>query len=120
MEKQKCETMHRFIDAVYSNGVDQYDNPYPGHTMKLLHCEYPVVRHTPKGIWIDMHGDERFVLLSGVKRFAHPTAEEAIQGLIGRKAAHVRHCQARLALAEEALELAKRTLHRLPSPPAEG
>lgn len=47
---------------------------------------FPVRRRTPKGVWITDHiYRDRFVLLSGVKRYAYPTKEEALESFRRRK-----------------------------------
>lgn len=75
--------------------------------------EYKVLRKTPKGVWIDKNqrsycycfGDchcaiEKFVLLSGRKRFAYPTTEEALNNFIHRKKRYMVILESRLNIAK--------------------
>jgi hypothetical protein len=68
--------------------------------------EYPVIRRTPKGVWVDDLVRERFVLLSAVKKFAYPTKEEALESFKARKGRYIRILKNRLERAEAALSLA--------------
>jgi len=55
---------------------------------------YRVVKRTPKGVWIVsdtyLYGKEKFVLLSGRKRYAYPRQEEALESLLMRKKRQVK------------------------------
>lgn len=44
-----------------------------------------VLRRTPKGVWINDYGTERFVLNDAKKQFACPTEEEAKTSFLARK-----------------------------------
>jgi hypothetical protein len=67
--------------------------------------EYPVLRRTPKGVWIDVgpqcfgYAHPRFVLLSARKRFACASIEEA------RKRRQASIYEARARRARQALAL---------------
>jgi len=79
--------MYRYSDRKVSRGVDEWDDPYPGFDSHYYLSEYEITKYTKKGVWIQAYGDEKgkFVLLSGKKRYAHPTKEEALDAFIYRK-----------------------------------
>lgn len=65
---------------------------------------YPVAKHTPKGVWLELYGFRRFVLRDARKRYACPTPEEALYSFKRRKEAHIRHLNVKLVAAQQALE----------------
>lgn len=47
---------------------------------------YPVIRETPKGVWINVFpGKDRFIIHGAHKRYAYPTMEEARVSFVRRK-----------------------------------
>lgn len=58
---------------------------YVNSNTLIYFYSYPVVKYTNKGVWIKVDTDKKFVLLSGKKRFAYPTKEEALYSLKCRK-----------------------------------
>jgi hypothetical protein len=65
-----------------------------------------VLKVTPKGFQIDAHRIKpRFVLDSGLKRFAHADKLEAKKAFIKRKKYHLRHLKNKVAFIELVLEL---------------
>lgn len=90
----------------------EFEQPTSSHLAVEIRC-YPVVRHTPRGVWLDCgFGGKRFVRGDAVKQFAVPTRELALADLIARKKRHVAGAQARLRRAEEHLAAAERMLER--------
>jgi hypothetical protein len=80
------ERWYRYEIVRYSNGVDEFDDPLPGHSVAVEVRDFMVSRHTPKGAWIKTYsGDERFVLKDARKRYACPTKEEALDSFIARQ-----------------------------------
>lgn len=65
----------------------------------------PVIKHTPKGVWLDIGYDRRFVLKDAHKRYACPTFEEAKASFKARKKRQLRILRAQAAHVEGALEL---------------
>lgn len=52
--------------------------------------KYPILRRTPKGVWIRFgYESHRFVLNGAHKRFAYPTREEAWTSFLRRKTRQV-------------------------------
>ena len=74
--------------------------------LSLLRMEFPVVRRTPAGVWIDIYGRARFILTAARKRYACPTKEEALISYRARKRRQVKILRAQLKQAEQALNLA--------------
>jgi hypothetical protein len=80
------ERWYRYEIVRYSNGVDEFDDPLPGHSVTVELRGFMVLRHTTKGVWIKTGaGDERFVLKNARKRFACPTKQEALDSFIARQ-----------------------------------
>lgn len=73
----------------------------------LFYTPYYVERHTAKGVFVHYGLKQKFVLLSGRKRFAFPTQEEARESFVQRKLAHIRHLKAALDWAQRELETAQ-------------
>ena len=51
-------TWYRIEDHAVSNGVDEYGDPYPGHSMSLSLIPFKVVKETPQGVWLSAFGWE--------------------------------------------------------------
>lgn len=107
------EYFYRYYNQNCSNGVDQFDNPYPGHTVTIGVLRFPVIRYTPKGVWLETFNGNRFVLLTAYKKFACPTKEEALQSFISRKNREYTLYRNRMEDIERALELAGREKRKL-------
>jgi len=70
---------------------------------------YLVIRHTPKGVWIDTRFDlaeksrKKFILKDAMKRFACPTIEEAKESFLARKRKQLRIYKARTKQVEQVI-----------------
>lgn len=104
-EPEDGEALYRFEEAIYSPGVDDFDDPLPGYTMEVHLHKFPIERRTPKGVWIRGWGGMRFVLLSARKRYACPTIEEALESFQARKNRQIKILKGQLQRAELALSL---------------
>ena len=69
---------YRYEEWCYSSSAWDRD-------VKILELSYNAIKKTPKGYWLDVDGDEKWVSDSARKRFAYPTKEEAFQSFIYRK-----------------------------------
>lgn len=108
-DQQPQEVLYRFQEGRYSNGVDEWDNPYPGYTLRVRLIEYPIIKRTPKGAWIKPFMEPRkFVLLTARKKFACATVEEALESFKARKNIYISILLSRVHMAEEAIKLAER------------
>ena len=48
---------------------------YTDGNISICINSYTIIKQTNKGVWIQYHPSKKFVLLTGVKRFAYPTTE---------------------------------------------
>lgn len=89
------------INKLYRYDVENWDGT-------TLHGQdFKIVRHTPKGFWIDVWGKEKWVNNYSNKRYAYPTKKEALESLIKRRTRYISILKARLKQSEEGIELAK-------------
>jgi len=99
------EVWYRYEDHLVSCGVDEWCEA--DRTTVRLYCyEYPVIKHTWKGVWLDIHGRKRFCLNKSKKRFACPSKEEAKESFIARKRAQIGILNQQVKNAQKALFLA--------------
>lgn len=75
--------------------------------MRVYLERLPLLRTTPKGVWLRNYVSDRFVLNDARKRFAYPTEKEALQSFIMRKKRQIGIYAARHDQAVEALAIAK-------------
>ena len=71
-------------------------------------CRINVKRHTPKGVWLNDYGAEKFVLNDARRRYAYPTEALAINSYIERKKAQIQHASNTHDRAVENLAAAER------------
>jgi len=71
-----------------------------------------VIRHTPKGVWIKVHGEPRFICHTWTKRFALPSIDEAKHSFIKRKERQAGIYEARARIAREAITLIGKNNYR--------
>lgn len=99
------EVWYRYDAQAYSS-VDEYDRVYT-FSLRLERHEYAVIRHTPKGVWVDDYSQRgRFVLTGATKRWACPTDEEARASFVARKRRQIKILENNLSRARESLALA--------------
>lgn len=73
---------------------------------------FPVVRRTPKGVWVKPEYEpKKFILTNAHKRYACPTKDEALESFIKRKEKQLRLLSAQVKNIESALALAKTGKH---------
>jgi len=103
-ERFVTEVWYRYEDVAYShlsldvNGGESYYS-----TLRVELREFEVARHTPKGVWLRVGWDERWVARSARKRFACPTVEEARESFRARKLRQMKIHEARTDRARRAL-----------------
>jgi len=101
------EFLYRYEEKCYGNGVDQFDNPLPGHYINIELRSYEILKRTKKGVWIRKHYDKRrFVLLTARKKFACETKEDALESLIKRKERQILLLSNKLSVIKDALSIA--------------
>ena len=85
------------------------DGDATGRSTPNLRVEqFPVIRFTPKGAWLDVYGAERFVRREARKRFACPTLEEAKESLRARKKRQLSLLEAQARSTREILDMLER------------
>lgn len=103
------EAWYRVEDHRTAPSLDEWENPIPGSgRLHITIYPYRVLRHTPKGVWLEDHTQPggRFVLKDSRKRFACPTKEEAIESFIARKRRQCEILKAQLDHVERVLTVA--------------
>ena len=87
------ETYYRYDDRRTTGGV-------------YVSCStYPVLRRTPKGVWLDLgFGLTRFVRDDARRQFACPTEPQALESFRARKRRQIKILEAQLQQARVALE----------------
>jgi hypothetical protein len=114
------EVFHRYDDQHYAPMLDEFDDPIGVGTHKLVHRTYPVIKRTPKGVWLSMgFGEKRFVLLTARKRYALPTKAEALESFLLRKSRQEDIYNHRAASARNAQRLAFAEFRKLKIVPPE-
>ena len=92
-----------------TGGWDMQGEWEPGPSRVQIRTRtFPVLKHTPKGVWIQDHGDhrgKRFISNTWVKRYALPTEEEAKISFIKRKERQASIYEARAKIAHRAIAL---------------
>jgi len=80
------EFLYRFEGIRYSAGVDEYGDPLPYKGRRDICCNaYPIIKRAPKGAWISIMGEKKFVNLTARKQFACETKQLALDSFIARK-----------------------------------
>ena len=101
--------LYRFTDHQTAGSIDEWgDICGPSTTRVVLH-KYPILKITPKGAWINIFGDKKFVLLTARKRFACPTEEEAKKSFVARKQRQIQINNASIHRAQEAIKVVGKT-----------
>ena len=92
------------------NEFAEFEQP-SGHQTHILLTPYILIRHTPKGAYIQgMFGEEHFILGKAVRQFAVPTKELALRDLIARKRRYISILESRIREAEECRDMAEKAI----------
>lgn len=91
-------------------------------TYSIKADKYEVLKHTPKGVWLNVYGytdkpnnrNAKFVNASHTKRFALPTKAEALISYLARKDREIGIYTARLREAEGFKKLALQAIQESP------
>ena len=75
--------------------------------VELVLYSFLVQKETPKGVWLSVWSQKKFVLTSAKRKYAYPTKELALASFIIRKKRQLGYLNASLTQAEEALRQAK-------------
>lgn len=79
----KC--LYRYEDIEYTSINDKLDHSLLNMNLKIELHKYPIVKKTPKGVWINYGIGRRFVLLGAIKKFAYLTKKDAFESFKFRK-----------------------------------
>lgn len=102
------DVLYRYEDVQYSAGVDEYGNTInTDGPIRIQLYKFNIIKRTPKGVWISLNHNKRFVLNNSRKHFACATIEEAKKSFLARKKAQLRIYRARIRRAEKAIALAQ-------------
>lgn len=74
---------------------------------QLYLAQVPVLRHTPKGLWLLTPHGPKFTLLDATKQYAKPTPALAYESYLARRRRNVRILKVQLEHAENFLALAE-------------
>lgn len=99
---------YRVVDGRTASSLDEWERPCGDSRAYVYTHEHPVIRETPKGVWLDVYGSERFVRRDARKRWACPTKEEAIESFRARKARQAKILRAKLRHVDEVLAMVQR------------
>lgn len=111
---QVGDTWYRYEERRYGV-VNEFDDVVSSYVQLQL-IELKVTRVTPKGVWVTQFMTKRFVLTAANKRYALPTAGEALESFIARKARQIRILESQTKNAREAQLLAQHELAKLRPP----
>ena len=98
------EYWYRCEDYRTAAPLDEFDNPVGQGSLHVKMRRLKVLKHTPKGVWLDDYGNRKWVSKDAKKQFACPTLEAAKHSFIMRKKRQCQILQARLKTATEALK----------------
>lgn len=93
---------------VSGGGFDVHGDYQPGSSrVTVVVVKFPVVKYTPKGAWLRVGGERRFVLREVRRRFAAPTMELATESFIARKKKQASIYETRVKHARRAIQMAE-------------
>jgi hypothetical protein len=115
--------VERQMDEIYDTRP-----PHASRSMRLYLNSYPIIKFTPCGCWIRRYGDvKKFVNLNAVRKWAHPTKEEAMKSFEARKKRQVLILRNQLLRAEASLYLKaedamplRQGMYQFPEDPTDG
>lgn len=105
------EVYYRY-EAITTCSWDEYSELAIARHVHLQLQRLPVIKRTPKGVWVNDYGTKRFVLDRARKRYACPTPEEAVESLLARKRRRAAILRSQLSDTERAIELAEIALNK--------
>jgi hypothetical protein len=73
---------------------------------------YKIIKRTPRGAWIQVGFDKKFILLNARRKWAHETKADALESFRHRKLNQIAILKHQLFVAKEALKSAKKSLTR--------
>ncbi|RWH49569.1 MAG: hypothetical protein EOQ80_06590 [Mesorhizobium sp.] len=108
VERASSDDVKFYDDASpLATGWYRYEDSSAYHSSIHLR-RFRILRETPKGVWLDDYGQERFVLKDAKKRWAYPTIELARESFLIRKQKQVAHLENYLAHAKAVRDAAEK------------
>jgi hypothetical protein len=109
------EYWYRYQAFRQSYGTDEWDES-TGYHIRLSCFEYRVIKHTPKGVWLQQPycPKNKFVLKNAKKRFAYPTKREALISYIARQKRRLSILRSQIEDSKMGLHVADRMLLEMP------
>lgn len=104
---------YRYEDVAVQKNSDDFGFTSGPAQVQVVLRKFPVVRTTPKCVWVNYNGEDKRIRAEAPKRFAHPTPIQALEGFVGRKQSQVRVFQMRLQRAQQALAIGTREYNRV-------
>lgn len=100
------EVWYRYQDSLRAGSyIDDFESMIGPSQVVVTLYKYRVIKHTPKGVWLEHRGGKKFVLKEARRRFAAPTVVEAKRDFIARKNRQIGIYSARIETAEKALAI---------------
>lgn len=96
------ERWYRYQDVVQSPTFSEDHTP---GELKVHLFAFFVLRRTPKGVWLNVDGESRFVRVDSKNQWASPTREKAMANFRARKQRQIAICLAQADRAQRALGL---------------
>lgn len=107
-----CEGCGRIAGKNFPTLYRYESSSFTGNKLSLWLSTFKVIRETPQGWWISRDGygweKDRWVAKGGVKRYAYPTKELALESFIKRKTKMIRKLKNNLTCTEIILGIAER------------
>jgi hypothetical protein len=98
-----------------TNGVDKRFDLFTEFNASIIREEFPVMKHTPKGVVLDIGmRNPRFVLDGTRKQYAHPDDKDALTSFMYRKRAQRRILRNQIDQTESALIVGQEKLSKMP------
>lgn len=126
VNEKEVQYLYRYNEIHVSLGCDYWGDPLPGHKVEIWLEEYPIVKRTPKGVWINLYSHiypvplepswtdgKKFVNLEARKKYACLTKEEALESFKARKRKQINILKGQLKDAEQALKIAENGVQKL-------
>lgn len=101
------EFLYRCESIIYAAPLDEFDRSSGEGRLELREIKFQIIKRTPKGAWIDIYGDKKFVNLTARKKFACETIDKALESFIARKERQISILESQTRYAKRVLQMAK-------------
>ena len=105
IEVEDGECWYRFEDFRWAAPLDEFDEPVGKGRADVILREFPVIKHTPKGVRIRTFDGPRLVCHHWRKKFASETVKQAGLDFLARKEAQKRILQNKIDHVNEAISV---------------